>query len=153
MLPPSQTQVVSELLGIAICPVRKQPMQLLQEAELCTKRGVVGDARGQAGPRQVTMLSLKHWQIACAEVGVELPWEFRRANLLVTELPFIDTAGKILRIGEACLEITGETDPCKRMEQLHPGLFNALRPDWRGGITARVLQGGPLKSGMFVEIL
>ena len=55
-------------------------------------------------------------------------------------------------MGDALLEITGETDPCARMEQVHKGLFQALARHWRGGVTCRVLKGGELLKGMLVEL-
>ena len=39
------------------------------------------------------------------------------------------------------------------MEEAHAGLLKALHPDWRGGITTRVLEGGVLKIGDPVEVL
>jgi len=128
-------------------------MQLLSAAQLSLDKGLVGDSRGQPGPRQVTLLSLAAWQAACDEIGMMLPWTERRANLLVGDLPLYQSAGSRIAIGAAVLEITGETDPCSRMTALHPGLFDALARDWRGGVCCRVLHGGPLALGMAVELV
>ena len=53
------------------------------------------------------------------------------------------------------LEVTGETDPCERMEEIQPGLFQALAPGWRGGVTCRncssmelIREGSSSKSAM-----
>ena len=61
--------------------------------------------------------------------------------------------GKIISIGaELKLQITGETDPCKKMEMAHTGLEQALTPDWRGGVTCRVIQAGLIQPDDSVNI-
>ena len=142
----------AKLLGIAIKPKRWQPMHTLAAMELSVAAGLAGDCRGKPGPRQVTLLSQAAWRAACAELHVDLPWTTRRANLLVDNLPLIEASGARLVIGQAVLEITGETDPCARMEKAQQGLFAALKRDWRGGVCCRVLRGGPLAVGMDVEL-
>ena len=144
---------MARLLGIAIKPTGQKQLQLLDETRLSVERGVVGDSRGQPGPRQVTLLSLASWHEACDVVGVELDWLTRRANLLIDELPLIDSTGSQIVLGEARLEITGETDPCSVMETVQPGLLKALAKQWRGGVTCRVINAGPIKSGMDVRLI
>jgi MOSC domain-containing protein YiiM len=34
-----------------------------------------------------------------------------------------------------------------RMEEAYPGLLKALYPEWRGGVTCRVLSGGAIATG------
>ncbi len=143
---------MAQLLGIAVKPQRKGPMGLHQEAMLHRQHGLVGDCRGKPGPRQLTLMNLSDWQAACDALGVELPWQTRRANLLVDELALYQTTGRRILLGEAILEITGETDPCERMEQAQPGLFSALLPGWRGGVTCRVVNGGVIRVGMAVTL-
>ena len=84
---------------------------------------------------------------------MELPWQTRRANLLVDALPLHRSTGVRIVLGEAVLEVTGETDPCERMEEAQPGLFQALAPDWRGGVTCKVLANGVIRVGMDVELI
>lgn len=143
----------ASLLGIAIKLQRLQPMQLVNAGELSLCNGLVGDSRGKPGPRQVTLLSLAAWQAACNEIGIILPWTDRRANFLVEDLPLYQSAGSRIVMGDAILEISGETDPCSRMTAVHPGLLNALTPDWRGGVCCRVLRGGVVTLGMRVELV
>lgn len=143
----------ARLLGIAVKPRLLQPMQLIDAGELSLQAGLVGDSRGKPGPRQVTLLSLTAWHAACNEIGVILPWTERRANLLVGDLPLYQSAGSRIVIGDAVLEICGETDPCERMKAAHPGLFGALAPNWRGGVCCRVLRGGVISLEMEVELL
>lgn len=53
--------------------------------------------------------------------------------------------GRIIRIGEAELQVMIETDPCPRMDEQHQGLTAALTPDWRAGVCCRVLSGGQIQ--------
>jgi MOSC domain-containing protein YiiM len=61
--------------------------------------------------------------------------------------------GGILRIGDVKLEVTYPTQPCRRMDEAFAGLLKALHPDWRGGVTCQVLEGGRVTVGDEVEVL
>lgn len=144
---------MATLEGIAY---RHKPKAMMLESrglEVSPERGIAGDCRGRPGKRQVTVLSLESWQKACAEVDTDLHWTTRRANLLVRGLAFgPESVGKVIRIGDVRLEITRETDPCRRMDQAHPGLKRALSPGWRGGVCCRVIKGGWLAIGDQVQM-
>lgn len=144
---------MARLLGIAFKKQRKGTLITHDEAQITVQKGVVGDWRGKPGKRQVTVMSLADWQTACAELGVELPWQTRRANLVVDELPLYQTTGARIVIGDVMLEVTGETEPCERMEEAQPGLYDALAKEWRGGVTCRVLANGVVRNGMEVELI
>lgn len=139
---------MARLLGIAVKQQRKGAVTLHDEAMVSIHAGIVGDWRGKPGNRQVTLMSLMDWQAACHELGIELPWQTRRANLLVDDLPLYQSTGARIIVGESVLEITGETDPCERMEEAQPGLFRALASNWRGGVTCRVIANGAIHVGM-----
>lgn len=142
------------LLGIAYRDASRQPMRELDSGYVSVAGGVEGDFRGNRGPRQVTVLCAGQWQAACAELGVELPWTTRRANLLVSGIAVgPESVGQRLRIGGALLRITRETDPCRRMDEQHQGLRRALTPDWRGGACCEVIADGAIAVGDPVEWL
>ena len=63
------------------------------------------------------------------------------------------SVGDVIKIGSLRLQITRETDPCQRMEDLQPGLMKALTPDWRGGACCRVINGGDIALGDVVELI
>ncbi|MEZ9199895.1 MOSC domain-containing protein [Shewanella sp. 10N.286.54.B9] len=131
---------MTKLIAIAYKNEKRGAMITTESANVTQKTGVENDIFGRPGKRQVTVMSLQQWQQACNEIDKNLPWFTRRANLLVDGLSFsAQDQGKQLVIGELILEITGETDPCKKMEMAYPGLEKALLPDWRGGVTCRVL--------------
>ena len=77
-----------------------------------------------------------------------LSWTVRRANLLVDGVIFDSTmTGKQIKIGQLILLVTGETDPCQKMDAQHQGLTQALTPDWRGGVCCKVIADGRVKIG------
>lgn len=143
---------MGRLVGIARRDMKRADMQLLQEAEISEASGVADDFRGKPGLRQVTVISAEVWRQVCAELGTTIPWTTRRANLLVEGLLLPQAPRGEIRIGEVRLQVTGETDPCSRMEEQCAGLKNALQPDWRGGVCCRVLQGGVVAVGDSVEL-
>lgn len=144
---------MARLLGIAHRTVPRAPMEQAESAEITCERGVANDLRGKPGSRQVTVLAREAWQRACAELGSELDWTLRRANLLVEGVDLQETSGARLRIGDALLEICCGTDPCALMDKFHGGLRAALEPEWRGGASCRVLEGASVRVGDTVELL
>lgn len=144
---------MGQLKGIARRGARRAPMEEVDAATISVESGISGDHKGQVTSRQVTVLAAEDWQAACTDVGTDLPWITRRANLLVDGLDLPQTAGVQIKIGGCVLEITGETDPCERMDEQHDGLRRALTPDWRGGRTCRVVTGGDIRIGDTAEII
>jgi MOSC domain-containing protein YiiM len=128
-------------------------MQSLDNAEISEQSGVALDFRGKPGDRQVTVISAGAWRQVCNELGTEIPWTTRRANLLVDDIELPKQAGGEIRIGDVLLEVTGETDPCSRMEEQFAGLKAALQPDWRGGVCCRVIRGGAVSIGDAVTLV
>jgi MOSC domain-containing protein YiiM len=61
--------------------------------------------------------------------------------------------GGIIAVGPAVLEITYPTTPCKGMDEAREGPMRTLYPDWRGGVTCRVLEGGRVALGDPVTVL
>lgn len=130
--------------------MKRGPMDPQPSAVLVAGRGIEGNAN-QGGRRQVTMIEEERWTEAISEVGGEagaaLPPESRRANLMISGLRLVGTRGRILRIGSTRLRIWSECTPCERMDEVLPGLQRALRPDWRGGACAQILEGGEIRIG------
>ena len=142
-----------QLLNIAYRHKSRAPMQTKAETMVSKEAGVEDDFRGKPGKRQVTVLSLEQWQLACDELGTTLPWTVRRANLLVDGVNFESKmVGQKIKIGELILLITRETDPCPRMDAQHQGLTQALAPDWRGGVCCLVIADGIINVGDEVVI-
>jgi len=143
--------MTANLQGIASRTARKAPMQTSQSSIVSVETGLAGDYKGaKHKTRQITVLAEEDWAAACADLGGDallLDWTVRRANLLTRGLRLPRVKGAALAIGPVRLEVTGQTYPCRRMDEAYPGLLKALAPDWRGGVTCRVLSGGPIAVG------
>lgn len=144
------------LAGIARHARPKGPMEVIERASITFTGGVEGDFRGamkgKPYKRQVSLLEAGDWASAQAEVGHNILWQERRANLLVEGLDLPQRSGVRIRVGTALLETTVETDPCERMEALAAGLRAALTPDWRGGVCAMVVEEGAIAVGDTIRI-
>ena len=173
MSAPNQTdrQIASQtgqLIGIARRPGRRTRMEIVEHGEIRLGAGLVGDHKGDKFPaRGITILAAEDWAAAVAEIagivssgGVNhdspqlfpvnlapLNWTARRANLLVAGIRLPRACGAVLSIGEIRLEVTAQTYPCRRMDEVHPGLLKALAKDWRGGVSCRVITGGNVNIG------
>lgn len=143
------------IAGIAIRRAPKAVPEQLERSDVTIAQGLVGNFRGiekSRCMRQVTLVHAADWAAACTEAGVELHWGDRRCDLLVEGDALPREVGALLRIGTCVIEITGECDPCIRMDALHPGLRAALGPDWRGGRLARVVEEGSIEIGDVVAL-
>ncbi len=144
---------MGRLVGIAIKAEKRADVCQMAEALVSLEHGVEGDHRGKPGKRQVTVLAVEDWKEACREINKDLPWTVRRVNLLVEGVPLEEQVHGRLQVGGLILEITGECDPCYRLEEQCPGLQDALVPNWRGGVTCQVLTPATIRLGDSVKLL
>jgi MOSC domain-containing protein YiiM len=140
------------VLAIAVRTRRGGPMREVPQTAARPDAGLDGDL--PAGrDRGLTLIAREDWQAAIRELGADLPWHTRRANLLVEGLSMRALVGRRLRIGPVELAIVGETEPCQVMDDQHAGLRRALVPGCRGGVHGRVVRGGLIAVGDAVRVL
>lgn len=142
------------LIGLARHGARGAPMEEMAHGLIVEDYGLTGDNKaGKSRKRQITVLAKDAWEATLMDLAkragsaVVLPWTTRRANLYVADFVLPQAPGGFLHVGPVTLEITGCTDPCSRMDKAYPGLMTALYPDWRGGVTCRVIAGGTVRLG------
>ena len=135
-------------------PARREAMRAEPVALLAAGRGLVGDRYANAGgARQLTLIEAESLAAIASHLGRErVSGEDVRRNVVVRGINLLALKGRRFRIGSALLEASGECHPCSRMEEiLGAGGYNAMRG--LGGITARVIEGAPIRIGDAVVAL
>ena len=145
-------RVVGTIEAIAVRSCKNGPMEELPQAEARTGGGIEGDLPAPLD-RGITLLSADQWEQVTRELDRDLPWHTRRANVLVSGPGLGRLIGQEIQVGSVRVAVTGETKPCKLMEQLCPGLRAALTPERRGGVHGRITQSGTLVIGDEIVLL
>ena len=148
---------MSRVEAICIATGASAPMLSLSEVEAVPGQGLIGDryANGigfysprptDPGAREVTLFEAEVLDWLEQEHGVALsPTEHRR-NVTVRGLRLSDLLGRRFSIGDVVLEGVKDCPPCEHLQGLvgKPVLEPLVT---RGGLRARVLQGGMLRVG------
>lgn len=142
---------MGEIVSIWIKRAHRGPMDRVSQADLVAGRGVRGSA--DQGKRQITIITEESWDEAQEAVGVAVDPSARRANVLVRGLDLESSRGKLMRLGDCIVRVYGETRPCNLMEEAQPGLRDALKPRWRGGVFGEIVEGGTIHVGDAASLL
>lgn len=147
---------VGRLQWIGRRPAHRAPMTSLQQALAQTDHGLDGDhsALRAGGKRQITLIQAEHLSVIATLCGIEPLCDpsLLRRNLVISGINLLALKDKAFLVGTVTLEGTGACHPCSRMEEaLGPGGYNAVRG--HGGITARVINGGVLRTGDEVRLI
>ncbi|MCS7251678.1 MAG: MOSC domain-containing protein [Thermoflexus sp.] len=123
------------------CPGHRAPMEPVSAVWAEANWGIQGDAHARPNSaRQVLLMDQETLEALALRPGAV------RENITLKGLSFHQLRpGDLLRIGEALLEITQPCTPCARMDEIRPGLQEALRG--RRGMLARVLESGWIRCG------
>ena len=144
-------QGFGKVLAIALRCVHLGPMMQADTLTVYANDAPQGDHGAQV-KRGVTFLADGQWRQVNAELGADLPWHTRRANVLVDTDSLVPLIGRTIRVGQVAVHIHAETKPCSEMDYWHPGLREALSPDCRGGVYGQVVRGGSLTIGDLIVV-
>jgi len=128
------------------------PTYAVSEARAVAGAGLERDRNfqpdgGLAHERQVTLIEREVLDALARDHGMELaPGEHRR-NVVTTGVALNDLVDAEFRVGPVRLRGVELCEPCKYLENLtgRPGLLRALVH--RGGLVARILDGGVIRAG------
>jgi len=144
---------MAEVVSIHIAGERNGPAQQLSSAEVMRDYGIEGDWRSHAGnSRQLTLIEEEALLATGRELRFTVPDGASRRQVVVRGLTLNATVGKTLRLGSVLVAVTALCHPCENMERtIGPGAQLAMAN--RGGVSARILQGGTLRAGdqVFVQ--
>ena len=148
---------MGSLEAICVAPAAGAPMQARSEIEVTPGAGLAGDryALGigyysprptDPGAREVTLFEAEVLDWLATEHGIAFsPTEHRR-NLTTRGISLPTLLGRRFRIGQVLLEGVKDCPPCTHLEGLvHKPVLQPLTD--RGGLRARVLEGGLLRVG------
>ena len=134
---------MGKVIGIAAQEKENLPITVYASAKVSFNNGVADDYRGALkNDQQITVISQENWDKVCEELGTKLHWTLSNVNILVEGVDLEDSKGNFLKIGDFYLEITGENTPTNKFDDVFLGLKEALTPNWRGGVTAKVYSEG-----------
>lgn len=101
---------------------------------------------GRSAKRQVLFASAEHLRSLGVDPGA-IRENFTVDGIDVHTWP----VGQRVRVGSAEFEITEECEPCHKMDELRPGLREAL--EHKRGMLARVVSGGEVAVGDSVDVV
>lgn len=124
---------------------RALPMRSVPAVTAIAGKGLEGDAAFGRERRQVLLVG----QSTLSDF--ELQPGMLRENMTLIDTVLDDLAdGTLLEVGEAVLEIIGDCEPCGQMDDLRPGLREAIRG--RRGKLARITRSGDIRLGDAVHV-
>ncbi len=135
------------VISLQICPAQRSPMEKCEAVRAIKDLGLEGDRHAQAGvQRQVLLMDEETLTAFGLSAGVV------KENITTRGIPlYALEPGTRLRIGEALIELTKSCTPCSRMDEIRPGLRDALQG--QRGMLARVIEGGTLRVGDAIDIV
>ena len=101
---------------------------------------------------EVTLIEAEALDEIRDDVGLRVQNGEHRRNIITRGVRLGDLKGARFKIGEAVLEYDRPRPPCRHVQELtEPGMTRALKR--RGGICARVIEGGAIRAEDSIEVL
>ena len=139
--------------GIFVTGEGSATMQRVEEVSTIEDCGIAGDRYCEGtgfwtrygDVCQVTLIEAEDLDYIEDELGIRVKDGQHRRNIITRGIRLEDLRRKRFRIGEALLEYDRPRPPCRHVQDLsEPGMTRALKG--RGGICARVVEGGTIRA-------
>jgi len=133
------------------------PARMIDATDAIAGIGLADDRLGKQGEadlstRQVTAIQAEHLPVIAqlARTTRVDPVALRR-NLVISGINLLALKNAKLQVGAAVIELVGPCHPCSRMEEaIGKGGYAAMRG--HGGMTARVIKSGEIRTGDIVRV-
>ncbi len=137
------------------------PMESFDELTLVAGKGIVGDRyRTQQASgfyshkpeegRQITLFEMETLEALARDAKIQLAPHEHRRNVTVQGVPLNHLVGRQFWVGEALLEATRLSTPCRHIEEiLGKAVFDPLIN--RAGLNCKILKGGVIRVGDIVR--
>ena len=144
---------------IYIAPEGSAAMERVEEVRTIEGCGIEGDryceGTGFWTPYgdvcEVTLIESEDLDYIQNELGISVKNGEHRRNIITSGIRLGDLRRKRFRVGEAVLAYDRPRPPCRHVQDLsEPGMTRALKG--RGGICARVIEGGRICAGDAIEV-
>ena len=144
-----------------ITPRAFLPMESFEQLTLIAGEGIVGDrymlgresgfySHKPEDGRQITLFEMETLEALARDAKVELLPEEHRRNVTVQGVPLNHLVGRQFWVGEALLQATRLSTPCRHLEEiLGKSVFDPLVH--RAGLNCQILQGGVIRVGDIVR--
>jgi MOSC domain-containing protein YiiM len=152
--------VAGEVVTIFIARSGGQPVERVAEIEALKDRGLAGD-RFVEGTSvwsgvdecQVTLIALEALEEITTKTEVSVMEGQHRRNIVTRGVDLLKLRGSRFRVGDALLEFDRPRFPCRYIQSVSErGMTKALGRN-RGGICARVIEGGVIRPGDSIEVV
>lgn len=140
-----------------ITPRAFLPMESFDELTLVAGKGIEGDRymigresgfyshKPEEG-RQITLFEIETLEALARDAKIQMLPEEHRRNVTVQGVPLNHLVGRQFWVGEALLEATRLSTPCRHIEEiLGKAVFDPLIN--RSGLNCRILKGGVIHVG------
>ena len=138
------------IVSLRLCLGSREPMKEVTQANFITGQGMQGDRHlrsdGLRAKRQVLIMDVE----TLNHFGLEPGQVRENVTLEGLDLSTISAGDRVSLGADVVLEITGDCEPCARMDEIRPGLKEQI--DGKRGVLAFVEKGGVVSIGSEVGV-